>query len=101
MRVKVRTMRQLGHMLPQKERNSIPPFVGVLNINEHRDLELGRAIVRAQLFDRVKGGDIEILPELRDARLVWLDGTKLHLSGLERVGQAAYAQTWSVEVEVA
>jgi len=101
MKVKVRAMRKLGAAILQKEHNSTPPHAGVLSINEHRDPELGRAIVRAQLFDQVKGGDIEILPELSDARLIWLDGTKLRLSGTERIGQAAYAQTWSVEVEVA
>lgn len=98
MRVRVRTMRQLGRSLPQQERNSLPPFVGVLNINEYRDPELGRSIVRAQLFDPVKGADIEILPELTDAKLIWLEGTKLRLSGMERIDKAAYAQTWSVEV---
>lgn len=97
MRVKVRTMRHMGRALPQQERNGMPPFVGVLSINEYRDPELGRSTFRAQLFDPVKGGDIEVLPELVDAKVVWLSGSKLRLSGIERINQAAFAQSWSVE----
>jgi len=97
MRVKVRTMFDKGRALPQQERYSHPAHVGVLNISEHRDPELGRALVRARLLD-AKGNEVEILPELNDARILWLEGSKLRLSGMERIDKAAYAQTWSVEV---
>lgn len=97
MRVKVRTMFDKGRVLPQQERNSLPPHFGVLNISEHRDPELGRALVQARLLD-AKGAEVEILPGLTDARILWLEGSKLRLSGMERIDKAAYAQTWSVEV---
>lgn len=96
MRVKVRTMRKLGHSLPQQERNALPPVVGVLNIEEHRDPSLGRSVVRAQLRHLVEG--IEVLPDLVEARVLWLKDGQFRLAGIERVSDAEYAQTWAVEV---
>jgi hypothetical protein len=34
---------------------------------------------------------------LNDARLLWVGGSKMRLTGMESVGSVDYAQTWSVE----
>jgi hypothetical protein len=89
-------MRRQGRNLPTKEQMELPPIVGVLSVNEERDVERGRNTVRARLIDDKSGNDV--LPELNSALLLWADKNRMRLTGLERVDKADYAQTWSVEV---
>ena len=96
MRVHVRTMRRNGRNLPSKELMSQPPIAGFLEVNEQRDIELGRNTVRARLIDDKSGNDV--LPELSSALLIWAAKNSMRVAGLERVDSADYAQTWSIEV---
>lgn len=96
MKVQVRPMRSRGRNMHNRELLARPPFVGDLSVAESRDHELGRSVMRARLMDESSGNDI--LPELDDALLLWVSKNKLRFSGYERVEQAAYAQTWSVEM---
>jgi hypothetical protein len=41
---------------------------------------------------------MDVLPELLDARLLWAQDNKWRLSGIERIDDVDYAQTWSVEM---
>jgi hypothetical protein len=97
LKVHVRPLRRQGRNLPNKEQMALPPLVGVLAVNEQRDVELGRNTVRARLLDEKTGNDI--LPELSSALLLWADKNRMRLTGLERVDRADYAQTWSIEVQ--
>lgn len=96
MKVHVRPMRRYGRNLPSKDLMLQPPVVGVLEVNEQRDIELGRNTVRARLIDEKSGNDI--LPELSSALLIWAAKNRMRMAGLERVDKADYAQTWSIEV---
>jgi hypothetical protein len=96
MRVQVRPMRRHGRNLVQKEHQALPPIVGILSVQEKRDVELGRNTVRARLIDDKSGNDI--LPELSGALLLWASKNRMRLTGLERIDKADYAQTWSIEV---
>lgn len=96
MRVQVRPMRRQGRNMPNKEHMALPPIMGMLAVNEQRDIELGRNTVRARLIDDKTGNDV--LPELSSALLLWADKNRMRLTGLERVDKADYAQTWSIEV---
>ena len=98
MRVKVRPLRREGRNLHQQEHLALPPFAGELSVSEGKDHELGRQVLRARLLDTSRGTEHDLLPELRDARLLWAVDNKLRLTGFERVDKASYAQTWSVEV---
>jgi hypothetical protein len=98
MKVKVRTLLKRGRLLPQQEGHAIPPYVGVLSIGEGREPKLGRTVVRASLVDPLQGQGIELLPELTDARVLWLEDGKFRVGGFEWVDNAAYSQTWAVEV---
>ncbi len=91
-------MRHLGRNMTQDAFRAIPPFVGFLKVAETRDPELGRPVVRARLLDIATGIETDVLPELTDARLLWAEDQKMRLTGLERVNETDFAQTWSVEV---
>ncbi|MGB4358938.1 MAG: hypothetical protein WBJ19_00805 [Rhodoferax sp.] len=96
MKVHVRPMRRQGRNLPNVEMMALPPIVGILTVNEQRDIELGRNTVRARLLDDKSGNDV--LPELTSALLLWANKNRMRLTGLERVDKADYAQTWSIEL---
>jgi hypothetical protein len=91
-------LRTKGRNLNRDELNDLPPFMGTLKVAESRDPELGRPVVRARLLDTTAGTNADVLPELCDARLLWADGNKWHLTGFERIDAADYMQTWSVEM---
>ncbi|UOB06848.1 hypothetical protein [[Acidovorax] ebreus] len=97
MRVKVKLLQHKGRALKRPELLDIPPFEGVLKVNEARDYDLSRAVVRARLIQATSGLQTDVLPELSDVRLVWAEDNKLRLTGFEEVDGAAYAQTWVVE----
>ncbi|ADU99287.1 hypothetical protein [Alicycliphilus denitrificans] len=97
MRVKVKLLQHKGRALKRPELLDVPPFEGVLKVNEARDYDLSRAVVRARLIQATSGLQTDVLPELSDVRLVWAEDNKLRLTGFEEVDGAAYAQTWVVE----
>jgi hypothetical protein len=82
--------------LPNTEHLALPPVIGFLTVDEQRDIELGRNTVHARLVDDKTGNDV--LPEMSGAALLWVNKSRMRLSGLERVDKADYAQTWSIEV---
>jgi hypothetical protein len=98
MKVKVMLMRKLGRNMPQKEQHDAPSVTGRLSLDEKRDPELGRTVMRAQLRSLLQEQGAELLPDLNDARVLWIDGSRMRLSGLERLENASYAQTWAVEL---
>jgi len=99
MRVRVRTLRKNGRNLNRDELKDIPPFVGNLMVGEVRDHVLGRPVVRARLLDPTNKLETDLLPELADARLLWAEDKKMHLTGIERLAESDVAQTWSVELD--
>lgn len=99
MRVLVRPMRVRGRNLNRDELKGLPPFLGTLKVAESRDPELGRPVVRARLIDVNMGTGADVLPELCDAKLLWAEGKRFHLTGFERIESADYMQTWSVELD--
>ncbi len=96
MRVKVRPMRRLGRQFLSNEHNALPPHVGILKVAEVRDLSLERQVLRARLVDLRNESDV--IPVLNDARLLHVDDGRMRLTGVERVGDTDYAQTWAVEI---
>lgn len=95
MRVQVKAMRQKGRNLPVDQLKELPPKAGELVVEQKRDPELSRNTLRARLIDH-KNDDI--LPELSSAELLLTKKNIIHVSGLERIDQVDYAQTWSIEV---
>jgi hypothetical protein len=97
MRVTVRPMRQSGRMLRAAEAKEAPGRVGDLVVADRREPALARTFLCARLL-HLKGTGEEILPELRDVRMLCLQEDEFRLSGFEKVDDAEYAQTWLVEV---
>ena len=97
MRVKVRLARRQGVALHRQLELAQPPVVGELEVTEHRDPALGRAVTLARLVNDKDRG-VEVLPPLYDARLLWSHEQRMHPTGFERIDEAAYAQTLTVEV---
>lgn len=101
MKVKVTPLRECGRNIVSeklKEAKSIP---GELEVGEERDPALSRAVMRARLLDTTRAAGHEVLPQLRDARLIWLGKDAFRLAGTERRDGVEYAQTWEVAVETA
>ncbi|MFA6313850.1 MAG: hypothetical protein WCV99_03065 [Sterolibacterium sp.] len=98
MKVKVRPLRNSGRMLRNVKGVERPCHVGNLCVTEGRDVKLARAVIRARLVDIASGTQVDILPELLDARLLWAEDNKWRLTGIERIDDVDYAQTWSVEI---
>lgn len=97
MKVHVRLMRNYGENLKASELKDLPPRVGVLEVSEQRDTDLGRSTVRARLLD--EGTRNDILPELKAATLLWAKARVMRLTGVEQIDRRDYAQTWSIEVQ--
>lgn len=95
MRVRVLPMYRRGAAYTRRE--GTPPVLGDLRVTEQRDPRLGRAVTMARLVGD-GAGEADVLPELRDMRLLWMREREMRLTGLEHVDDAAYAQTWHVEV---
>lgn len=99
MRVQVRPLRQHGRNLNRQELEGIPAHVGLLKVLEGRDPEFGRSVTLARLLDPVNGIETDILPELTDARLLWVNDKKMRIGGFERIQDVDYAQTWALELD--
>ena len=76
-----------------------PELVGKLVIAEQYDKDLRRSVRSAYLrgFD---GGPEDVLPRLRDAIVLWVDGGRMTITGFEtdEVENRSYAQSWYLEL---
>jgi hypothetical protein len=98
MKVKVRRMRKDGVLVPSPDDPKSASYAGLFSVEETRDHVSGRALLRARLTKVAPDLTTDVLPELMDARLLLVKGSKLRMHGFERIGAAEYAQTWSIEV---
>lgn len=98
MRVEVRPIYHLGRELPKKVRQAQAPVCGHLSIQENRLTSAGRIVMFATVRDNINGIQADLLPELADARLLWMLDTNMRITGVEKFDNALYAQTWDVKV---
>lgn len=98
MRIEVRTLNHLGRPLGKADRAKAPPCRGKLKVFENRLHDFGRAVLCAQLLSATDGLDSEMLPELFDIQLIWLEDATMRIRGTERVEGALYGQTWDIKV---
>lgn len=76
-----------------------PEYLGRLVLAEQHDRELRRSVRSAYL--RAPDGDgADVLPRLRDAVVLWVDGNRMTITGFETdvVENRSFAQSWYVEV---
>jgi len=97
MQVRVQPLRRNGLPITHRELLTTPMRVGVLRVKEAQDPRQSRPVVQARLLDRNSGIEVDVLPQLNDAKLLYVEDGKLRLIGTERLDEAEYAQMWSVE----
>lgn len=98
MLVEVRPIFRCGKLVPKSVRLADAPHRGKLSMQENRLHALGRAVLCARLGNHNDPNEIDVLPELVDAQVIWVMDRKLRVRGVEQVGDAFYGQTWEVEV---
>lgn len=98
MRVEVRPLNVQGVPLPASQHKRLPASVGKLRIAENRLHRLGRVVLCATLTSISDGLDTELLPELTDVQVIWVEDGFMRIRGIEQVGGVQYAQTWNLTV---
>jgi hypothetical protein len=98
-RVEVQLVNELGRPLFTSERIAkAPKHTGNLALLEERSNEYGRATLVAKLLDTRGSVREPIVPNLVDARVLWIRGAELRLRGTERIEGVEYAQAWVAKV---
>lgn len=98
MKVEVHCINRQGRPLPKSQRLSQPVCRGELKVFENRLHALNRVVRCARLVSLTDGLESELLPELTDAQLLWVDDRKMRFSGIETVDGTFYQQSWDVKV---
>jgi hypothetical protein len=98
MQVDVRPINVGGRPLPASQRKKEPASRGKLQMVENRNHRLGRVVLCATLIHATDGRDTDLLPELMDAQVIWLNDKSMRVRGVEDVGGTMYAQTWDITV---
>jgi len=75
-----------------------PKCRGELEILENRLHTLGRAVSCATLKCTTDGLGTPMAEELIDARVLWLSGKAMRITGNEVIEGAQYGQTWDVRM---
>jgi hypothetical protein len=96
MRFSVVPMRHRGRPVDRHELANCVPVIGDLRVEEVRDESLGRYVRMARVLDMAQSKAPDLLPTLRDPVLIAMSPLAFTLSGLERVGDQDYAQSWLV-----
>lgn len=89
--------RVLGVAIPKEKLRDVQPVRAEIIISECRNEDLGRSSMSAQLFKT--NSDPDILPPLLDVRITGMAQNGMSLNGVEKVGDAFYAQSWWCRVE--
>lgn len=98
MRVEIRPINLRGKPMKKAERDAIAPARGKLRVFENRLHTLGRTVLCARVLSVSDGLESDLLPELLDAQLLWLDDKVIRLRGVEQVDGTSFGQTWDIKV---
>lgn len=92
-------MRRNGKLLTKRELGAERPRLGVLRVDEFRDYEQSRTLTRARLLEPNVNVERDVLPELIDVRMLYVEESRMRIAGVERLPHADVAQTWELEVQ--
>ena len=98
MRAEVRPIYVRGVPLNARSREKLPASVGDLRVLEDRLHKLGRVVVCATLVGANDGLEQPLLPNIVDARLLYINDKTIRLQGNEEVDGVFFSQTWDVKV---
>jgi hypothetical protein len=86
-------MRERGKKRPQRDIEAGPVTRGDLQIAFAKSELYGRQ-TKVASFHLAGAADSQPLPPLHDAELSWMGPNGFVLSGIEFIGEVAYAQSW-------
>ncbi|UQI33110.1 hypothetical protein M3M50_10920 [Pseudomonas bijieensis] len=89
--------RVLGVAIPKNELRNVQPVIGDIIISECPDPDFGRSVFSAMVFNSGPGPDI--LPRLHDVKITGMAHNGMNLTGVEKIGDAFYSQSWWCRVE--
>lgn len=98
MRVEARPLNEHGVPLSRRRHQELPGSQGKLRILETRVHKLGRIAICAKLISVSDGLETELLPDLADAQVIWVEDGLMRIRGIEQVNGVQYAQTWNIKV---
>jgi hypothetical protein len=94
MRFAVLLLRERGRPVGPAALRSAAPLVGDLRIEEIRDDVLMRYVRTARILDLSRPRAASVLAVLYEPVIVAMAASAFTLSGVERVGEQAFAQSW-------
>ena len=97
MKVEIRLVNEQGRALPTRVRKEREKYLGFLRARQERVDALGRFVTKAQLL-HTDGTFNQVLPELVDAHLLWVEDGAIRISGTEQVKDVQFTQTWEGKV---
>ena len=89
-------MRRRGRLVPRVELSNSAPLIGDVRVEEIRDETLMRYVRTARVLALDRPRASEVLAELFEPQIVAMSPQAFTLSGIERVGEQSYAQSWLV-----
>jgi hypothetical protein len=90
--------RRLGQAIDRKELGLIQPIKGDIHIMECHEDFLGRTTATAWIFNS-SPGSADCIPRLLDVKITGMSHNGMNLSGVERVDDCLYAQSWWCRIE--
>ncbi|MCJ8207752.1 hypothetical protein [Pseudomonas sp. RGM2987] len=89
--------RKLGVAIPKDQLKNAEAFRGNIIISESLEPDFGRAAVVAKIFN--SGPDPDNIPPLLDVKITGMAQGGMNLTGVEKIGDAFYAQSWWCRAE--
>jgi hypothetical protein len=89
--------REEGRMRPRWQIGAARGIAGELRVGDEQDSVLRRRTTVAHLVDSDRP-HLDLVPPLKDARLLYVDHERIVLCGFEQVCDRDYAQTWMLSV---
>ena len=83
--------------MPTKTRKERQQYRGILRVRQERVDALGRYVTKAQLL-HTDGDFKQVLPELVDAQLLWVEDGEIRIRGTEVRDNVQFNQTWEGRV---
>lgn len=97
MKVEIKLFNEQGRGLPTKNRKDGEAYRGILRVRQERVDAFGRYVTKAQLL-HTDGTFNQVIPELLDAQLLWVEDGQIRIRGTELRDNVQFNQTWEARV---
>lgn len=97
MRFIITRRRVLGVAIPKEKLRTAETVRGDIIISECLDPDFGRSVFSAHIFKTHPGPDV--IPPLIDVKMTGMAHNGMNLTGVEKIGDTFYAQSWWCRAE--